>query len=133
MNFKVQILASDKVVYEGECRSLVLPTTDGQYGIMADHCNMISAVMPGDLVYERQDGSKEELFVAEGLVKIENNEVLVLVSAAEKPDEIDENRARREMERAKEQLALKQGILEYRNAQIKLSRAINRLKIKNHS
>ena len=45
--FQVFILAADNVLYEGPCESLIVPTSQGQYGILANHSNMISAVIPG--------------------------------------------------------------------------------------
>ena len=49
--FHLQILASDKTFYTGECLSLSLPIQDGQYGILPGHCNMIAAVVPGTLTF----------------------------------------------------------------------------------
>lgn len=43
--FQMHLLEADKVFFEGECESLVVPTTVGQYGILAGHSNMISAVV----------------------------------------------------------------------------------------
>ena len=64
-------------------------------------------------------------------MKIENNEVLVLVDAAERPEEIDENRAKAEAAAAREAILQKKSIQEYHSAQTRLARAINRLKVKN--
>ncbi len=69
--------------------------------------------------------------VAEGLVKVENGEVLVLVDSIERPEEIDANRAKREAEEAEEAILQKKSRLEYRTAQADLARALNRLKVKN--
>lgn len=33
--FQMHLLEADKVFFEGECESLVVPTTVGQYGILA--------------------------------------------------------------------------------------------------
>ena len=99
--FKIHILASDNAFYEGPCESLVVPTIRGQYGILAGHSNLISAVTPGKLTY-RVPGQPEQIVaVSAGIVKVESNEVLVLVDTAERPEEIDENRARRAAEEAK--------------------------------
>jgi F-type H+-transporting ATPase subunit epsilon len=67
-----------------------------------------------------------------GLVKVENNEVLVLVDSAERPEDIDENRAKRAAAEAKEAMLQKRSIQEYQQAQANLARAINRLRIKNN-
>ena len=69
--------------------------------------------------------------VAEGLVKVENGEVLVLVDSIERPEEIDVNRVKRKAEEAEEAILQKKSRLEYRTAQADLARALNRLKVKN--
>ena len=40
-SFRLSILAADKAFYNGESLSLVIPTTEGSYGVMAHHMNMI--------------------------------------------------------------------------------------------
>ena len=47
--FQMHLLEADKVFFEGECESLVVPTTVGQYGILAGDSNIISALVPGVL------------------------------------------------------------------------------------
>ena len=59
--------------------------------------------------------------------------VLVLVDAAERPEEIDKNRAERAAAAAKEALLQKRSIREYRLAEANLARAINRLRVKSRS
>ena len=71
--------------------------------------------------------------VSSGLIKIENNEVLVLVDSAERPEEIDANRAKEAADAAREALLQKQSIREYRTAQTNLARAIARLRVKGSS
>ena len=130
--FQVFILAADNVLYEGTCESLIVPTSQGQYGILANHSNMISAVIPGLLTYRVPDGEEQFAAVSAGIVKVENNEVLVLVDTAERPEDIDANRAKRAADEAKEAILQKRSIQEYHSAQANLARAINRLKVKNY-
>ena len=94
--FQVKILASDHPFYEGKCYSLVIPTLRGMYGIHAHHSNMITAIIPGTLQYQIVPGAPLEAAVSNGLAKVENGEVLILVDTAERPEEIDANRARRD-------------------------------------
>ncbi len=132
-SFQLQILAADRVFFEGPCESLVIPTVDGSVGILANHSNAIAAIIPGELKY-REEGKEEEIAsVSEGLLKVESNEVLVLVDSAEHPDEIDENRARRAEARAKEELLQKKSRQEYYQAQTELARAVSRLRVKNRA
>ena len=67
-----------------------------------------------------------EIF-SDGLLKVNNNEVVVLVYSAEKPEEIDEFRAQAAKERAIEQMQQKQSIMEYHVSRASLARAMARL------
>lgn len=130
--FQVHILASDHPFYEGPCYSLVLPTSDGMRGIQARHSNMITALVPGTMYYQIEENLSLEAAVSQGLAKVENGEVLILVDTAERPEEIDAKRAKRDADAAKEALLQKRSIQEYRAAQATLARAISRLRVKRH-
>lgn len=132
-SFRVHILAADHPFYEGECFSLILPTSDGMYGIRAHHSNMIAAIVPGTLSYQIQENVFLEAAVSEGLAKVENGEVLILVDTAERPEEIDAKRAKRGVDAAREALLHRTSILEYQAAQATLARAASRLRVKRHS
>ncbi len=128
--FQVSILASDHVFYIGPCESLIVPTVEGFYGIKAHHTNMVSEIVQGKMTYRLPGEENRIAAVSSGIVKVEANEVLVLVNTIERPEEIDENRAKREAEEAREQILQKRSIQEYRSAQAHLARAVNRLKVK---
>ncbi len=132
-SFQISILAADHVFYEGSCESLNVPTTEGLTGILAHHSNMISAVVPGRLSFKIPGEPIRHAAVSSGLVKVENNEVLVLVDTAERPEDIDANRARLAADAAREAILQKKGIQEYKIAQFNLAREINRLRVKKDS
>lgn len=131
--FQVNILASDHPFYEGKCYSLMIPTAAGMCGICAHHSNMITAIVPGTMIYQVQENVPLEAAVSGGLAKVENGEVLILVDTAERPEEIDAKRAKRDADAAKEALLQKKSIQEYRAAQATLARAISRLRVKRRS
>ena len=128
--FRVQILAADHPFYEGTCCALSLPTSNGMYGILAHHSNMITAIVPGTLRYQPEEGVIREAAVSRGLAKVENGEVLVLVDTAERPEEIDAKRARRDADAAREAMLQNKSIMEYQTAQATLARAVSRLRVK---
>lgn len=127
--FQVHILAADAPFYEGPCESLIVPTIQGQYGIMAHHENLISAIVPGELFYQIPGQEFRSASVSAGFMKVEDNDVMILVDSAERPEEIDRNRAKRAADAAKEALLQKRSIEEYHLAQANLARALNRLKV----
>ena len=71
--FRLRILAADKVFYEGNCTSLTIPTPGGELGILANHSNMIAAVVPGVLRGQFPDRPPQTAAVSGGVVKIEDN------------------------------------------------------------
>lgn len=130
--FRARILAADDSFFEGDCQFLIIPSLDGALGILAHHSNMIAVVVPGELRFQPDGGELRTAAVSAGLVKVEDNEVLVLVDAAERPEDIDVNRAKRAADEAREALLQKKSLQEYKSAQANLARAISRLRVKEH-
>lgn len=126
--FYLRVVASDRVFYKGTCEIVIVPGLDGEWAFMAHHDNMIVAVSPGQLRFKRPDGTWETAIVGSGFAQVANNRVTVIVDTAERPEEIDEVRAREALARAKEELRQKQSIQEYRISQATLARAMSRLK-----
>lgn len=127
--FELHILAAERSFYEGPCESLILPTTEGMYGIQANHINMIAGVIPGEITYRLPGGTDKHAACSRGMVKVEDNVVTVLVDTAEHPEEIDVNRAQRAADQAKEEMLKKKSRQEYMKAQMELARATSRLKV----
>lgn len=128
--FQVHILAADRTFYEGPCVSLTISTSDGELGILAHHSSMIAAVQPGTLRWQPPGEAMQFAAISPGMVKVEGNDVLVLVDSAERPEEIDAARAQREADEAREALLQKKSRQEHRIAQATLARALNRLRVK---
>ena len=128
--FQVHILAADRTFYEGPCLSLTVPTSDGERGILAHHSSMMAAIVPGVLRFRPPEQEEKLLAVSPGMVKAENNDVLVLVDSAERPEEIDAARAQREADEAREAILQQKSRQEYQLAQATLARALNRLRVK---
>ena len=129
--FQVHILAADQTFYEGPCLSLTIPASDGELGILAHHSPMIAAVKPGTLRYQVPGEEPRLAAISPGIVKVEKDDVLVLVDSAERPEDIDVVRAQREADEAREALLQKRSRQEHQIAQATLARALNRLRVKN--
>ena len=128
--FNLHIIEADNDFFNGKIVSLVVPTTDGLYGIQAMHENLVATVTIGVVKYTLPDGTRCHAAVSDGIVKVENNEVLILVESCEDPDEIDEARAQDEQDMANDILSGRSDRINYRMAKGILARAVNRLKIK---
>ena len=124
--FSLKLIACDKVFYDGPCEILIFDGFDGEMAIMANHEPMTCSVETGETVWQ-------EAIVSTGLLKVEHNKVDIIVYSAERPEEIDKFRAEAALERAREQLAQKQSIMEYHVSTASMARAMARLRgVKNH-
>ena len=129
-NFTLHLVGADRLFYEGECQSVVVPAVDGQYGVLADHANLITAIVPGELSFTVPGEKSEVVAVAGGIMKVEDNDVLILVDYILRPEEIDADRAMQEEAAAREIMLQKRSRREYRSAQAQLARAVTTLKVR---
>ena len=131
--FHLEILSPEKTFYAGPCVSLTLPFFDGSYGVMAHHTPLTGAVVPGEFAFTLPDGSRVVCAVSQGMAAIQDNRVRVLCESVLRPEEIDEEKERREAEKAREDMKGKQSYKEYRLSQIALAQAMNNLRVKKRS
>lgn len=111
--FFASIIACNSVFYEGYVKEVVLPFSDGFSSIQAHHENRIMSIEGGPFSITLVDGTKLLGVMASGVGTMINNRLSVLTSSAEKPEDIDANRAREAKERAEERLRQKQSQVEY--------------------
>ena len=124
--FMLNITASSGEFYQGDCESLTLPTGDGVYGVQAGHSPVLVALHMGILHFEA-DGESRDVLVGDGIAEVTPSYVMVLVDSAERPEDIDRNRAEEARIRAQERLQHQQSMHEYYQSKIALNRAMQRL------
>lgn len=130
--FKLKIIASNKIFFDGDAQSLVIPNIDkGLEGFLANHENCIMPVETGEMKITDADGKVIEAFVGNGFLEFLDNTAMLVCISAELPEEIDERRAQEAKDRAEEELRQQRSQLEYYHSQANLARAMERLKIKN--
>ena len=125
-SFILNITASSGEFYQGSCESMVLPVKDGVYGVQAGHSPVLVAIHVGMLKFT-VDGETREILVGDGIAEVTPTFVLLLVDSAERPEDIDKNRAEAARIRAEERLQHKQSMHEYYQTKIALDRAMQRL------
>ncbi len=125
-SFILNITASSGEFYQGSCESMVLPVKDGVYGVQAGHSPVLVAIHMGMLKFT-VGGETREVLVGDGIAEVTPTFVLLLVDSAERPEDIDKNRAEAARIRAEERLQHKQSMHEYYQTKIALDRAMQRL------
>jgi len=125
--FRLKIVITDRVFFDGECEIFSFPAADGSMAVMANHAPMTAVVQVGTCMYRTPDGEEHLIVISDGLLQVENNEVNVLAFTCERPQDIDINRAERALAEAKEQLQQKQSRVEYNMSSARMARAMARL------
>lgn len=125
--FTLEILTPDRQFYVGPAEAMVLPILDGLYGVQPGHEPVVTAIEPGELKYKTQ-GQWNLASVSSGFAEIMPDYAILLVAAAERPEEIDLKRAEAARQRAEERLRQKESLQEYHSSQAALARALARLK-----
>lgn len=126
--FHLEIIATDRIFYQGECEHLVITAIDGLVGIMAGHEPVVTTLPTGELKY-MVDGKWHYGAISGGFIQVMPDQAIILADNCELPEEIDIKRAEEARQRAEEKLRQKQSIKEYYQTQAALNRAMNRLKI----
>jgi len=128
--FSLKILKAEGVFYEGQCDSLVVPTDMGQLGILAGRSDMVAPIVTGELSYKAHESDEwKYASVSDGMVKVENGEVLILTESAEYSDMIDVRIAEQAIIEAKDVMQQKRSLVEYNEAAMRISRANNRIRV----
>ena len=131
-NFKIKIVASNKVFYDGEAQSITVPYIDGgSVAFLAHHCNAVLPIDAGAMKLKTADGEIKEAFVSDGFLEFLSNEATMVCVSVELPEEIDKRRAEEAKERAEEELRQKMSQYDYYVTKANLSRAMERIKVKN--
>lgn len=126
--FKLEILTPYRVFYAGLVVKLIVTSSDGELGILANHEPVVATVSVGSLRIQT-DNRWKIASVSDGFLEVVGNSVTILVGAAEWPDEIDIDRAELSLKRANERLLDHSSPIDLKRSVNAVKRAKTRLKI----
>ncbi|HEX5084888.1 MAG TPA: F0F1 ATP synthase subunit epsilon [Blastocatellia bacterium] len=126
----LEVITPERLVLREEVDEVVAPGLTGELGILPDHTPLISQLKTGVLSY-RQGNQNRRMHVSGGFIEIASDNVSVLSDVAEKPEEIDVERAQRAKERAEQRLASRGEDIDFDRAELKLQRALVRIQVGN--
>jgi F-type H+-transporting ATPase subunit epsilon len=126
----LRVITPERIALDLSVSSVRIPGVDGSIGILPRHAPMVAALDAG-LMHYRIDGREEVMFVSGGFAEVRDNTVRIVSEAGEKPDEIDEARARAAEARARERLSQERVLegepIDLLRAEVALKRALLRL------
>ncbi|MBI2874895.1 MAG: F0F1 ATP synthase subunit epsilon [Firmicutes bacterium] len=125
----LEIATPDRVVLKDTTDSLIVPGLEGYLGIWSNHAPLVAALRIGILKYKQAGGGFRPLAVSGGFLELAGNRAVVLADAAELPEEINVERARKARERAERRLQAQTADTDLARAELALRRAANRLRV----
>src|SRR6476660_4013463 len=100
----LEIVTPDRALLREEVDEVVVPGSEGEFGVLPGHTPLLSMLKIGELWY-RQGQEKHFLAVAFGFVEVLPDRVTVPAQVGERAQEIDVQRAERAKQRAEALLA----------------------------
>ena len=85
--FIVEIVSPDQTILKEEAFEVVIPSYEGQMGILKDHISLITFLRPGFIVI--RGDNENRYYVDEGTVEFSNNNLLILTSTAKDISKFD--------------------------------------------
>lgn len=129
---QLEIVTPDRALVREEVDEVVVPGSEGELGILPGHTPLLATLKVGELWY-RQGAEKHYLAVGFGFVEVLPERVTILAHVAERPQDIDTERAERAKRRAEERLSNaatdKESGVDFERARIAMMKSLIRLQV----
>jgi F-type H+-transporting ATPase subunit epsilon len=126
--FQLEIVTPEKKVVDTAAEEIQIPGKNGYLGVLPGHAPLISELAVGEIKF-RTGSEEQRLAVAWGFVEVLPDKVTILAETAERPSEIDVERARKAKERAEQQLTSGDTNVDVEQALNALKKAETRLEV----
>jgi F-type H+-transporting ATPase subunit epsilon len=124
---ELQIVTPERMLVREQVDEVVIPGSNGSFGVLPGHAPLLAALSVGELWY-RKGQEKIYLSIVEGFAEVLPDRVTILARVAEHADEIDIERAEAARKRAAERLDLKTDV-DYERARLALMKSMTRLQV----
>src|SRR5919107_2441386 len=98
---QVELVAADRLVWSGEATMVIARTTEGDVGILPDHAPMLSLMVDGIVDVITAEGETWLAAVDTGFLSVAANRISILSEHAEMAHDIDLEKARHDLDRAR--------------------------------
>jgi F-type H+-transporting ATPase subunit epsilon len=102
--FDVSLVTPDGAAFDGEAEMIVVPGAAGEIGVLARHAPLVATLKAGSTRIHLNPSEVLEFATGPGFFKVELDRALALVDDAVNVKEIDDERARTQLEEAKAEL-----------------------------
>ena len=85
--FTIEIISPESTILKNEANEVIIPSYEGEMGILKDHISLITFLRPGFIIVKSENVKK--FFVEDGTVEFSNNNLLILTSTAKDTSNIN--------------------------------------------
>lgn len=128
-----QLVSLTGTKFDDDVYEVILPTLDGEIGVLQDHMPLVSVATTGAIAVRRTpkdaDAAREYFATNGGVIEVSDNTLRVLVDEADHADEINEAEAQAAMERAQKLHAEAKDQVSLEHAQALVDRQSVRLQV----
>jgi F-type H+-transporting ATPase subunit epsilon len=87
--FKLEFVTPEKSLLSSEVEQVIVPGSEGEFTILADHSPMISSLKPGLIsIYEESSSEAVIYFVTDGFIDMASNNLTILAQSVIEKSEI---------------------------------------------
>lgn len=131
--FHFKLVSLTGTIFDGDVHEVVLPTLEGEIGVLQDHMPLTSVATTGMIAVRKQakdsDASREYFASSGGLINVEGNKLNVLVDEADHSEGIDEAEAKKAYDLAMKMKAEAKDQVSLDHAQQMVDRSAVRLQV----
>ncbi len=102
--FDVSLVTPEGPAFEGEAEMLIVPGAAGEIGVLARHAPLVATLKAGSTRVHVTQGDVKEFATGPGFFKVELDRAIALVDDAADVEQIDRDRAQKQLEEARAEL-----------------------------
>jgi F-type H+-transporting ATPase subunit epsilon len=102
--FSVSVVTPEGPAFEGEAEMVIVPGAAGEIGVLARHAPLVAMLQAGSTRVHVTEGDVHEFATGPGFFQVLEDRAIALVDDAVPADQIDDERARRQLEDARAEL-----------------------------
>jgi len=122
-SIKIDIVSAEGEIYSGEAAMVYAPAKMGEVGIAPRHAPLLTALKPGEVRVQDQDGKEHFFYITGGMLEVQPHLVTVLADTALRGEELDEAAAQEAQRQAEEALKGASAETDIKRAQAELVEA----------
>lgn len=128
-SIQVEVVSAESKLFEGEAKMVTVTALRGDMGIYPNHAPTLAQLVPGHVIIDQLDGSKEHIFVSGGYVEVQPKMVIVLSDTALRAHDLDEARVLEAKRKAEHAIEAAHADFDYGAARAQLASAIAQLRL----